>query len=262
MIQPLLIALQFLTRLPVRLRSEPDADAIGRSLLYYPLVGLLIGVLLAASAWLLGDVPVFLRAALLLVVWVVVTGALHLDGLADTVDGWAGGRGDRERTLTLMKDPRCGAMGVVAIGLVLLVKFGALLTACEAVTAPSVAHGPRLDPIGDTAAVLPLVLAPLLGRLVLPLLFLATPYVRPGGIGAVLAAHMPRNTAPPVLIVSVIVILATGATGLWMLLAGLGVFWATRRAMLRRIGGTTGDTAGALVELTEASVLVVGIIVP
>jgi adenosylcobinamide-GDP ribazoletransferase len=120
MLRPFLIAVQFLTVLPVRVDGALDAKATGRSLLYYPLVGLLIGTLLAALAWMLGDAPLLVSAAVLLAVWVAVTGALHLDGLADSADAWAAGLGDRDKTLAVMKDPRSGPMAVVVLILVLL----------------------------------------------------------------------------------------------------------------------------------------------
>lgn len=101
---PLLIALQFLTRLPVRLPGMPEPQQIGRSLLFYPLVGALLGLLLLGLEWLLGDTALLLKAALLLAAWVALSGGLHLDGLADTADAWVGGYGDRERTLAIMKD--------------------------------------------------------------------------------------------------------------------------------------------------------------
>lgn len=238
MSRPFLIALQFLTRLPVRPDGELREGDIGRSLPCYPLVGLTLGGLLAGTAWLLQDVPIALRCALLLAVWVASTGALHLDGLADSADAWAGGRGDAGRTLALMKDPCSGPMGVAAVALTLLIKFGALNAVCGA---------------GDYAA---LVLAPLLGRTALPLLFLTTPYVRPGGLGSALARHLPRRAAAIAVVAGALSTLAAGITGAVALLAGIGTFWMARRAMLRRIGGSTGDTAGALVELTEAAVLV------
>ncbi|WP_372867942.1 adenosylcobinamide-GDP ribazoletransferase, partial [Pseudomonas sp.] len=122
----LLIALQFLTRLPVRLAAMPSAQETGRSLLWYPVVGLLIGLLLLGVHYLLGDAPALLQAALLLVIWVGLSGGLHLDGLADSADAWAGGFGDRERTLAIMKDPRSGPMAVVVLVLLLLLKFVAL----------------------------------------------------------------------------------------------------------------------------------------
>lgn len=124
---PLLIALQFLTSLPIRLPAMPEPEQQGRSLLYYPLVGLLLGALLCLAAFVLDGAPALLQAALLLTLWVALTGALHLDGLADSADAWLGGFGDRERTLQIMKDPRSGPVAVVVLVLLLLLKFSALL---------------------------------------------------------------------------------------------------------------------------------------
>ena len=237
--QSFLIALQFLTSLPVRLDRMPEPQAVGRSLLYYPLVGLLLGAML----WLVGAVfenaSAPLLAALLLTGWVALTGGLHLDGLADSADAWLGGFGDRERTLTIMKDPRSGPIAVVVLVLLLLLKFVALWTLLAA--------DQRLA----------LLLAPLLGRSALLGLFLTTPYVRPGGLGQVLAEQMPRDTSRIVLGGVVLVCLALGSSGWLALAATVGVGWLSRRAMCRRIGGTTGDTAGALLELVECAVLVV-----
>lgn len=244
MIRPLLIALQFLTRLPVPLRDNPSESETGRSLLYYPLVGLLIGLLLAATAWALADAPALLRAALVLAAWVLLTGALHLDGLADSADAWVGGHGNRARTLRIMKDPACGPMGVVALVMVLLVKFAALV---------------RIASIGEWTT---LILIPVLGRAALPLLFFTTPYVRAGGLGAILAKYQRRRAGALVVILTVTaVLLSPGTTGLWLLLAGTGVFLALRTLMIQRLGGTTGDTAGALVELIEAAGLVTAVLV-
>lgn len=236
MIRPLLLALQFLTRLPVPLSDRPTESDTGRSLLYYPLVGLLIGLLLAATAWALADAPALLRAALVLTVWVLLTGALHLDGLADSADAWAGGHGDRDKTLAIMKDPHCGPVAVVVLVMVLLVKFAAL------------------EPIASSREWTTLILIPVLGRTALPLLFFTTPYVRPGGLGAVLVKYQRRRTGALVVLLTVIAVLLTlGATGLWLLLASAGVFLLVRALMIKYIGGTTGDTAGALVELIEAA---------
>ena len=135
-IEPFLIALQFLTRLPVRLPGTPDERTIGNSLLYYPLVGVVIGVLLVALFLALADAPAGLRAALVLAAWVIVTGALHLDGLADSADAWAGGLGDREKTLAIMKDPYCSPAAVVTLVVVLLLKFAALHSLMQTTGSP------------------------------------------------------------------------------------------------------------------------------
>lgn len=235
---PLLIALQFLTRLPIRLPGMPEPEQLGRSLLCYPLVGLLLGLLLAALGWVLSGVAAPLAAALLLALWVLASGALHLDGLADTVDAWVGGYGERERTLALMKDPCCGPMAVAALILLLLLKFVALWTLFDAAAWPL------------------LVLAPLLGRGALLMLLLGTPYVRAGGLGSVMAERVPRRAGWRVLLAVALACLLAGWSGLLALVVALAVFALGRRALLRRLGGTTGDSAGALLELIECAVLV------
>ena len=117
---PFWIALQFLSSLPIRLSGMPAPQELGRSLLCYPLVGALFGLLLWGLNGLLGNAPLMLHAALLLTAWVLLSGGLHLDGLADSADAWLGGFGDRERTLSIMKDPRSGPIAVVTLVLVML----------------------------------------------------------------------------------------------------------------------------------------------
>ena len=233
----LLIALQFLTRLPVSLPRMPTPEQVGRSLLWYPLVGLLLGLLLWGAHLLLGQTSALLQAAIILALWVGLSGGLHLDGLADTADAWVGGFGDRERTLTIMKDPRSGPIAVVVLVLLLLLKFAALFTLLQA------GHG------------IYLLLLPWMGRSLLPLLLATTPYVREGGLGQALVDHLPRGQLPWVLGVHLLGMLLFGWMGLLALATALLLFIWLRRALLRRLGGTTGDTAGALVELGECSVL-------
>ena len=236
---PFWIALQFLSSLPVRLPGMPSPRETGRSLLYYPLVGLVLGVVLYGANAVLSGAPLMLHAALLLTVWVLFSGGLHLDGLADSADAWLGGFGDRERTLTIMKDPRSGPIAVVVLVLVLLLKFSALLAVIE------------------QQQYVALLIVPLIGRSALLGVFLTTPYVRAGGLGQALADHLPRSTGWWVLGVSALVgVLLGGMSGVWSLvLAIIGFAWL-RRMMMRRLGGTTGDTAGALLELLEVWVLV------
>ena len=236
---PLWIALQFLSSLPIRLPGMPEPQQLGRSLLFYPLVGLLFGVILWVLNLALTGAPLLLHAALLLTVWVLLSGALHLDGLADSADAWLGGFGDRERTLTIMKDPRSGPIAVVTLVLVLLLKFCALLALIEQ---------------GDAVM---LIIVPLLGRAALLGLFLTTPYVRAGGLGQALADHLPRRIGWWVLGASALAcLLIAGVKAIAALVVALVGFVWLRRVMMRRLGGTTGDTAGALLELLEMVVLV------
>lgn len=236
---PFWIALQFLSSLPIRLPGVPAPQAVGRSLLFYPLVGALFSSILMAFHHVLEGIAQPLHAAMLLVVWVLLSGGLHLDGLADSADAWLGGFGDRERTLAIMKDPRSGPIAVVALVLVLLLKFTAILTLLDA------QHSDAL------------LLAPVIGRAAMLGLFLGTPYVRTGGLGQALADHLPRRLGIQVLAVTALgCVLVAGWCGvLALLLSVMGFFWL-RRLMLQRLGGSTGDTAGAMLELLEMLVLV------
>ncbi|WP_243050944.1 adenosylcobinamide-GDP ribazoletransferase [Dyella sp. RRB7] len=231
----LLVAIGFLTRVPVPAKVFDDASGPAHSLAWYPLVGLLIGGVLWGLSWLLAAAPPVLAAALLLAAWVALTGALHLDGLADSADAWVGGLGDRERTLAIMKDPRCGPMGVVALVLLLLLKFAALAS---------------LPPASGA-----LLLAPMLARASLTAAFVSTPYVRGGGLGSALTAA-PRTACTLGLGFAVVVALAGGWRGVGALAVTAVMFMLWRQACLRRLGGMTGDTCGALTELVEAAVLV------
>lgn len=234
--KPLLLAIQFLTRLPTPALSSLTPQDWGRSALAYPLVGLLVGLLLVVLQYLLRQNDPLLQAALLLAVWVLLTGGLHLDGLADTADAWVGGHGDRQRTLDIMKDPRSGPAAVSAVVLVLLLKFAALSALLQ----------------GSGWHVL--LLAPMLGRTALLAMLLATPYARAGGMGAEITAQLPRKTG-------LFLLLATAVAAVFLLdgwkalLAAFIIVLLLRRAFLARLGGMTGDTLGATVELTEALVL-------
>jgi adenosylcobinamide-GDP ribazoletransferase len=236
---PFWIALQFLSSLPIRLPGMPAPQDLGRSLLFYPLVGLLFGSLLLGLNQLLQGAPQLLHAALLLAAWVLLSGGLHLDGLADSADAWLGGFGDRERTLSIMKDPRSGPIAVVTLVLVLLLKFTALLA------------------LVDAHQTIGLLLAPVMGRAAMLGLFLNTPYVRAGGLGQALADHLPRTRGVQVLAITAgLCALVSGGAGVGALLvAVVGFFWL-RRLMIQRLGGSTGDTAGAMLELLETLVLV------
>lgn len=230
----LLVAIGFLTRIPVPERVFGDGRARASSLCWYPAVGLLLGGLLCGMAWIVRAWPSMLAAAVVLATWVALTGALHLDGLADSADAWVGGMGDRDRTLAIMKDPRSGPAGVTALVLTLLLKFAALA---------SMPPWPGL------------VVAPLLGRTALTAAFLAVPYVRSGGIGEALRGA-PRAIGMGAVALGIAACLCLGARGVAACSAAVLVFAAWRGACLRRLGGMTGDTCGALAEITETAVLI------
>ena len=232
----LLLAIAFLTRIPVPLHGTVSARDQGDAVPAWPVVGLMLGALF----WLLASVAVHLgwaawpAAVLLVMLWAGLTGALHLDGLADSADAWLGGQGNRERTLTIMKDPACGPAGVVALVLVLLAKVAAVATLLE--------H----------SSLLPLLIAPLLGRAACTALFLRLPYVRENGLGRDAAEQMPRDAVRFMLIA---VALLSTWLAIWMLATAVVLYLLGEQLMRKRLGGFTGDTAGALVETTEAAAL-------
>jgi adenosylcobinamide-GDP ribazoletransferase len=228
------LAVQFLTRLPVPRGVRYTPEALGWSVVFYPLVGLLAGALLVALKTVLAGAGPLLAAALLLVAWVGVTGGLHVDGLADCADAWVGGQGERERSLRIMKDPYSGPIAVATVMLLLLVKFAALAEQ------PSAAA---------------LLWTPVIGRGLLPFWLLTTPYVRPGGLGSPLAENLPRRAGG--LSVGLALVGAALALGPLPVLMAVLAAWGLRRLMLQRLGGCTGDTLGAGVEIVEAVVLVV-----
>ncbi|MCV6589114.1 MAG: adenosylcobinamide-GDP ribazoletransferase [Marinobacterium sp.] len=231
-----LVALQFLSQIPVNFRHWPSEREVGWSVCFYPLVGLCCGGLLWSGAYLLSGAPVMVTAVLLLLVWVWFSGALHLDGLADSADAWLGGRGDRQRTLAIMKDPTAGPLAVVVLVLVLLLK--AVLIAA----------------LLQQALYWPLLLAPVVGRMVPPLLLLTTPYVRPQGLGQMLVDQLPRLQLGWILAGWALFLLAFSPWAVALTLIGLLLLHRLlRRLMLVRLGGATGDTLGAALELQETA---------
>ena len=243
-----LIAVQFLTCLPIRLEPPPVGREIGLSLFWYPAVGLLLGLLIWATAILLSPLAAPLAAAIVLAVWVSCTGALHLDGLADTADAWVGGRGNRERTLAIMKDPYSGPVAVVAVVCLLLLKFAALSALRDARGTAS---------WSDLHFACGCILPPLLARTAVPLLFAHTPYARAQGLGADLARYQSRAGGRWVTaLTGLTVIVVFGRYGLVATAAAAVVYLIMRRAFIRRLGGVTGDGVGAMIEVIEALCLV------
>ncbi|MDC9720704.1 MAG: adenosylcobinamide-GDP ribazoletransferase [Gammaproteobacteria bacterium] len=251
----LILAFQFLTRIPVYrvfaiANTVPSEQVAGKALLYYPVVGLVIGGWLLILPWLLlqFNVPMSpaMQAGLVLVLWVWITGALHLDGLADSADAWLGGFGDKQRTLDLMKDPTCGPAAVVVLVLVLLLKWLALTQVITLLQG-----GPHWLWWG-------LLLVPVLARVQAMLLVVHTPYVRAQGLGSQLKNHAQAIWIWVWLLVCILLALyLNGGLMLSMVLVMAAGGWLMRRMMLQRLDGWTGDTAGASIEVAELLALIV-----
>lgn len=239
---PFFIALQFLTTFPVQLKQMPSKQQNGQSLLFYPLVSLIIGLILFALAYLLQAIPVILLSSVILVVWIWLTGGLHMDGLADTADAWVGGFGDPERTLAIMKDPSCGPIGVLSLIILCLIKWSALYVLLEQQYYSA------------------LILFPLLGRLAPLFLFLTTHYVRQKGLGTSIAEFIPKTAAIIVFVLSLLTSVYWGWAGMLCALSMLGTLLYLRHKFIQRIGGITGDTVGASIEICEVVSLLVFVI--
>ncbi|MEB4593487.1 adenosylcobinamide-GDP ribazoletransferase [Candidatus Thiothrix sp. Deng01] len=224
------LAVAFLTRLPTPDLGKLEAEDFAHSALFYPWVGALVGALLCLPWLLFPHAPALLLAAILTALWAGLTGGLHLDGLADSADAWLGGFGDEEKTHRILKDPLTGAAGVIAVVSVMLLKFAALAALLEG---------------GQGLLIL---CAPIMGRALILLLFLTTPYVRAGGLASAVTTHLPRATAWGTASACLAAGIVVSAWGTAAMLTG---FWLLRRLMLQRLQGCTGDTAGATVECGE-----------
>ena len=237
-------AMQFLTRIPLATRTLFDNKDYANSLAWYPVIGLVLGGLVWLSGLALTELSsASLAAALLLAVWVLLTGALHLDGVADCADAWVGGFGDREKTFQILKDPRSGPIAVVMLVLVLLVKWAAL----------EVLLG------SDHWSIIWLI--PLLARGALPYIFWRLDYASSSGLGSALVGGLSRQRILiSLLFVAVALTVALSmAMQLEILLlfvpVSLLIYLWWKHVSYQKLDGFNGDCAGALVEFLELGLL-------
>ena len=280
---PFFIALQFLTRLKIVNQTEWSVEDFGKSVVAFPYVGLIIGLILALLYGILSPfIPLVPLMLILVIAEFLITGGLHADGLMDTSDGLFSGR-ERERKLEIMKDSRIGSFGVVAFVFVTLLKWQ-LLTAIP------------------TAEFIPmaLIMMPLMSRWSLVLSIRSYPYAREQGMGAAFANLAPKHVITyntlstffmPIVILLIGVILYTLLYGVYsiffiadvgyvvglgvLVYATLGIFQINIVSMIityiinrilnhyivKQLGGTTGDTYGFVVEVTEVLLLLIYIII-
>ncbi|MBS4891540.1 adenosylcobinamide-GDP ribazoletransferase [Veillonella sp.] len=280
---PFFIALQFLTRLKIVNQTEWSVEDFGKSVVAFPYVGLIIGLILALLYGILSPfIPLVPLMLILVIAEFLITGGLHADGLMDTSDGLFSGR-ERDRKLEIMKDSRIGSFGVVAFVFVTLLKWQ-LLTAIP------------------TAEFIPmaLIMMPLMSRWSLVLSIRSYPYAREQGMGAAFANLAPKHVITyntlstffmPIVILLIGVILYTLLYGVYsifsiadvgyvvglgvLVYATLGIFQINIVSMIityiinrilnhyivTQLGGTTGDTYGFVVEVTEVLLLLIYIII-
>ena len=234
-----LTGVMFLTRLPVPVALDHGDRRLAGAAPWFPLIGLVVGcvagvVLLLAAAVL----PMPLAAGLAVAAGVLVTGALHEDGLADCCDGLGGGR-DARQALAIMRDSRIGSFGAIALVLSLALRWAALalLSPAEGAVALIVGHG--------------------VSRGMLPLVLASTRYARSEGLASAVADGVGAGAAAGAVLVSLgIAMLAGPVCGLAALATAALAAAAMRTILVRRLGGYTGDGLGAVQQMAEIAVLI------
>jgi adenosylcobinamide-GDP ribazoletransferase len=233
------VALAFLSRLRVRAQPPWRAADLAASAPWFPVVGALIGLAgalaYALAAWF--GLPPLPAAALALAASAWLTRALHEDGLADVADGFGGGV-TREARLAIMRDPRIGSYGALALVLAVVARAGAIAALAE--------------PLAVAAA---LVAAGAVSRAALPAVMAALPQARPDGLAASAGRPHPLRAAAALLIAALIaVLLLRGAAPAALIAGALGAL-AVALLARRQIGGHTGDVLGAVQQLAEIGAL-------
>ncbi|MDY4485677.1 MAG: adenosylcobinamide-GDP ribazoletransferase [Anaerovibrio sp.] len=243
-----LIGLQFLTRIQVVKQTVWTEEDFGKSVRYFPLVGLVLGLLYGFLAWLLTwgledivgiSVPEHFRAAILALVPFLATGGIHCDGFMDTVDGIFSGR-ERDRMLEIMKDSRTGSFGVVAFGILVLMQYSLLLDM------------PKEN--------LPwaLLVMPVVGRLMMTGAISLFPYARPDGMGKAFGKYATSKNYIFIVIYTLLLLaILDGWFSLAAVAAGYVFLYLFGRYVTKLLGGLTGDVYGAVCTLTELLTLAV-----
>ena len=266
-LEPLRAAVGFLTVLPIGRSISPDQPsgqrAVSNSRAFFPFVGLLLGLVLVIVEFAVALVfPLYLTAGVLLVVMVLATRGLHLDGLMDVCDGLFGGY-TKERRLEIMKDPHVGAFGVVVGSMLILLKFAALLSLLDprfSAGAPGGWTGyaalSTLALPSQPGKVLALLLFPTLSRWAMVVCLGAFPYVRQQGLGSPFHQGNAKLATLVAALTALAASLVLGGFGGLGLLAGVTLLaLAAGWIMTRAFGGLTGDCYGAVNEISEVAVL-------
>jgi adenosylcobinamide-GDP ribazoletransferase len=236
LVSGLVRAARYLTIVPIGRGATPPTG-LGRAAAWFPVVGAGIGVLLmVANHWLSRTFPALLAALLTVTVWKIITGGLHLDGLADCLDGLGGRTPEHRRAI--MSDSRIGAFGAIGLIFFVLIELVAL------------------SDIDAHARWRALLAAPAIGRAMPPLVARLFRPARGEGQGAAFVGEVGRLGALVAMLVAVVVAVAVfGASGLLALAVALAVVLVATRFLVMRIGGVTGDVLGAVVEVAELTVL-------
>lgn len=236
------LAIGFLTIFPLRSRDNFLPGDMGRAAGWFPFIGALLGFIVAATTYGFQKIfPPLLAAACSTAIWIVITGGLHLDGLADSCDGLLNAS-NRERRLEIMKDPRLGTFGGLGLILTVMLKFVCLYSL----------------PVNGTWVILPLAA----GTSRWLLLWAGRqPLARPGGMGADFAEGLEKKGFfQGSFFIAILAALAIYQTG-WIALVAIAIThlfaWWIFTTAKKRLGGVTGDIYGMLVELSELVILLI-----
>lgn len=240
MIKQFLILIQFMTRIPVFVNVEYDEEKLGKSIKYFPLVGAVIGIFLFGINFLAGKVTENRQiiAVIIVVAEIFITGILHIDGLADTFDGLFS-YAKKERMLEIMKDSRIGTNGAVVLILYFITKI-ILLSEVK----------PEY-----------ILLYPIISRLSTSMNAGLGEYARKDGMSnSIIEKNGPKEAVISVVITAVLSFLILKIKGLGVLAAAIVFILIFMRNVKKKIGGITGDTMGASLELTSILILLTGVI--
>ncbi len=236
----LVLMLQFFTRIPIRIQLTSNSSDFGKGLVFAPFVGVVIGAILTIAAYgLLYLFPRVLVTALVLVLYIIITGGLHLDGLGDTFDGIFSNR-PRERILEIMRDSRVGTNAVLAVASVLLLDFAAL------------------SQINSGYYLRIILLMPMAGRVGSLVGAAVSGYARTGeGLGKSFIDFCGKKELLWGLILYTVISLFTFDFKLWIIMLIPPIFALLAvKYFGSRIGGATGDILGAVCELNQCVFLV------
>ena len=235
------LAISFLTILPVIDRRPASDETVTASFAWFPIVGFLIGVALVGEDWLLASFfAQVIRSVLIVISLTIITGAVHLDGLADTADALGAGR-DRERALDILRDSRVGTFGASAIFFDLTLKILALST------------------LAGHRRYAALIFAPMLARWAMLIVAAGLPYLRAAGSGSTLLSGKisgPRTAIVAIFSLVVMLMLGELRTITVAMAVAIAIVFAMRSFYRRWLGGVTGDLIGACGELVEIAVFV------
>ncbi len=236
-----LIALQFLTRIPVTVKGNIEEEDLLQSVYFYPVIGLIIGIIIFfIYGAVTGVLPLGVRPVIVLASLVFLSGGLHLDGFMDTMDALGSGA-EKERALEIMRDSRVGAFGVLGVVVLLLVKFS-FLQNISTVVLPEV-----------------LLVMPVFSRLAAVISMPLADYAREGyGLGKVLVDKVSWKEVFVTTVFSLVVGVFIMGMKVFSIFLVLVVFlWLWNRYLKKRIGGITGDTLGAVIEMAEVLILAI-----